>query len=261
MIRTCPACGDFYADASLLFCPSDGTPLADVSPHDETWAEGSRVVEEKERLLRSQTRRLKLRRAVMTTMTVLITTMVVCVVVVNTYIYLAPQPDAPVVVAAVTPRPSPKPSETPRPTPTPDSPSSLPFVPAITPTPTPSPTPTPTDKKTPPPPSCTDDDRRRLRDDIIARNSAAWRKAIDEERDEITREYMPDDAADPGVTLSEPIRYEVTFSKACAPISVTATYAWRVKWAADPRMPAGEKKVDRTKTFACKKVGAEWRCG
>lgn len=331
MIKICPTCGDFYADASLLFCPTDGTPLADVSTHDETWAEGSRVVEEKERVLRSRTRRLKLRRALMTTMTVLITTMVVCVVVANTYIYLAPQPDAPVVAAAVTPRPSPKPSETPTPTPTPDTTSGVPFVPFVpaTPTPdpsstpgttpnskgpathldnsppaqpatpttdtptvtetptvvetpprTPTPTPTPTIESTPPPPppsppapKCTGDDKRRMRDEIVARYSAAWEEAIGSERDAIVRAYAPDGAVRPGVSLLGPILYSMKFSKTCEPISVTAVYVWRVKWDGPPapdrtdnrdERPAsrgGEKKVFRTKTFGCASDGAAWRCG
>jgi hypothetical protein len=176
MIKICPTCGDFYADASLLFCPSDGTPLADVSTHDETWAEATRVVEEKERVLKRKTRRLKLRRAVMTTMTVLITTMAVCVLVANTYIYLAPQTDAPVVVA-VTPRPSPKHSETPAPTPTPT-----------------------------PAPKCTGDDKRRIRDEIVARYSAAWEEAIGSERDAIVRAYAPDGAVRPGRRHAEESR-------------------------------------------------------
>ena len=103
LLRTCPRCGDFYADASLLFCLADGTPLADVDPRGERWAEGSRVVEEKERLLRGRARRLRLRRVLMTMTTLIITTMVVYVVTSNAVIYLSPD-EAPVVAAAVTPQ-------------------------------------------------------------------------------------------------------------------------------------------------------------
>jgi hypothetical protein len=255
MLRTCPRCGDFYADDSLLFCLADGTPLADVDPHAEAWAEGTRVVEEKGRVLRRLTRRLLLRRILMMTTTVLITTTVIFVVAVNTYVYLAPQPDAPVVAAVLTPSPTPTPtpSETPTMTPTPDSPSTLPFVPAFTPTPTPSPTPTPT-------PSCTARDRQRVIDAIEATQKAEWETAIEGERDAIKRAHMPDGAIRPSVTLLKPT-YAFKFSKTCAPLSVTASYTWLVKWADSPRMPGGEKTIGGAKTFACKKDGAAWRCG
>jgi hypothetical protein len=233
MLRTCPRCGDFYADDSLLFCLADGTPLAEVDPHGDTWAEGTRVVKEKGRVLRRLTRRLRLRRILMMTTTVLITTTVVFVVAVNTYVYFTPQPDAPVVAAALTPSPSPTPSETPSPTPTP--------------------TPTPT-------PSCTARDRQRVIDAIEARQKAEWRTAIEGERDAIKRAHVPDGAISPSVTLLKPT-YAFKFSKTCAPLSVTVSYSWQVKWADSLRMPGGEKTVSGTKTFACKKDGAAWRCG
>jgi hypothetical protein len=274
MIRTCPICGDFYADDSLRFCPMDGTPLADLDPHGEAWADGARVVEEKERTLRRQTRRLKLRRVLMTTTTVLITTLVVCVVVVNTYIYLAPQPDAPVVVAAVTPQSSPKPSETPAWTPSPDSPSTLPFVPAVTPTPTPSPTPTltatPTHTHTPPPPpQCTADDRQRLGDSIVATHDAEWRDAIESEKTDILRANVP--AGSParrvevgnGKAVLGTVTYAPTVAESCADASVTARYEWQVTWDVffNGKSKPESKTVPGTKTFRCSKGGAAWRCG
>jgi hypothetical protein len=219
MLRTCPRCGDFYADSSLPFCLADGTPLAEVDPHGDKWAEGARVVEEKGRVLRRLTRRLRLRRVMTMTTTVLITTTVIFVVVVNTYVYLTPQPDAPVV--------------------------------AVTPTPTPTPTATP---------SCTARDKQRLSDDIVARQKAEWERAIEGERDAITRAHVPDGAISPSVTLLKPT-YAFKFSKTCAPLNVTATYSWRVKWADSPGMPGDEKTVGGMKTFACKKDGAAWRCG
>ena len=164
MIRTCPRCRDFYADGSLLFCPADGMPLADLDPHDDTLAEAARVVEEKERVLRRQTRRLTRRRVMTVTTSVLITTLVVFIIVLNTYVYYrAPEPDAPesgtpVVAAVLTPTPTstPRRSETPVPTPTADSPST-PFVPAFTPTPTPEASSTPGRIRNPVSPATPDD--------------------------------------------------------------------------------------------------------
>ena len=91
MIRTCPKCGDYYADGALAFCLVDGAPLIDVAPHTESWSEGTRVVEEKERALRKLGRTVKWRRVFMSAMTTLIVTLVVCVVAVNSYIYLRPK--------------------------------------------------------------------------------------------------------------------------------------------------------------------------
>jgi hypothetical protein len=350
MIRTCPKCGDFYADGPLLFCPADGAPLADLDPRGETWSEASRVVEEKERTLRRLTRRVKARRVLVTTTTVLITTVVVCVVALNAYVYLRPEPDAPVVASALAP-PRPKPPTTPEPTqtPPPDGASSLPFVPFVpavtptptpdetktpdathhpdstptregtttpadtstptdttaptetatvvveerrTPTPTPTPTPKPTIKETPTPPppptptpapKCTGDDKSAMRDEIFRSSSAAWEAAIGGEREAIVRAYAPDGVR-ASIGLLAPVVYSVKFSKACAPVSVTAVYVWRVRWDGAQRpdrnenrepglvvrdqnreqrqAPAGgDRKVFRTKSFNCWSDGGGWRCG
>jgi hypothetical protein len=273
MIRTCPRCGDFYADDPVAFCPADGTPLADVDPHGDAWAEATRVVEEKGRALRRQTRRLMRRRVVMMTTTVLITTLVVCVVAVNTYVYLAPKPDAPVVAAALTPTPAPTPrrSETPVPTPTQDSPP-LPFVPAVTPTPTPSPTPTrkttPTDTKTPVE-KCTAADRQRLKDQLVAGHSAAWQEAIKAERAAVLRENVPAGSPAKGVEVGHgeaalgPVSFDVSVSESCASASVTASYEWAVTWEvfSNGTKKKEGKPVSRTKTFACRKDGGAWGCG
>ncbi|HVF45807.1 MAG TPA: hypothetical protein VM936_22455 [Pyrinomonadaceae bacterium] len=273
MIRACPRCGDFYADAPLAFCPADGTPLADVDPHGDVWAEAARVVEVKERVRRRRARRLRLRRVLVLTTTVMITTLVVLVVAVNTYVYLAPQPDAPVVAAALAPTPTPTPrrSETPTPTPA-DGPPSLPFVPAVTPTPTPSPTPTPTRKTTDtktPGETCTAADRGRLGNEIVAGNSAALRDAINEERTAVVRDNVP--AGEPakgierghGEATLGPVSFDAKVSESCASASVTASYEWTVTWEVffnGTRKKEG-KPVRRTKSFACRKGGGAWRCG
>jgi len=276
MIRTCTRCGDFYADGPLAFCPADGTPLADVDPRGETWAEAARVVEEKERVTRARTRRLRLRRVLTKTTSVLITTLVVLVVAVNTYVYLSPKPDAPVVAAALAPTPTPRRSETPAWTPTPDAPSSLPFVPAVTPTPTPSPTPTPTRKTTPTDTketketgeTCTAADRQRLRDQLVAGNSAAWRGAIGAERDAVVRENVPPGEPERRIEVNHgeaslgPVSFEVSVEESCASASVAASYEWRVTWEVffNGTTKRESKTVRRTKSFGCRKDGGAWRC-
>lgn len=345
MIRTCPTCGDFYADVSLLFCPADGMPLADLDPQDETLTEATRVVEEKERVLRRQTRRLMRRRIITVTTSVLITTLVVIVIAFNTYDYLMLDSAAPAVAAALTPTPTPAPgrSETPAWTPTPDTPSSLPFVPAVTPTPTPEATPTPdrirnpvgpatpgdtstptptpiadptpvatatpkvsetpTVKETPRPPTptptqtptrknelvepnparppdepvqpsdtvpisypspapqCNDGDRQRVKAELVAKYRAAWDGAIKEERYAIARRYAPSRATNPKAKVLKPVVYEVDLSGACEPVSVKATFKWRISWDVGGSLFGWcSKKLDGQKTFACRKDEAGWRC-
>lgn len=91
MIRICLKCGDFYADDLLAYCLVDGAPLMKVDAGSEIWGEGVRVVQEKENALRKRERKLKWRRVSVRVMTTLITTMVVCVVAVNSVIYLKPK--------------------------------------------------------------------------------------------------------------------------------------------------------------------------
>ena len=95
MIRVCPKCGDYYAGEALLFCLADGAPLVNVDPNDAAWSIGTRVVEEKARVVRKAQRRLQLRRVFMTMMTMVVTTSVMFVVAVNAFIYLKPASDTP----------------------------------------------------------------------------------------------------------------------------------------------------------------------
>jgi hypothetical protein len=259
MIRTCPRCGDFYADDSLLFCLADGTPLADVVPRGDSWAEGSRVVEEKERAARERSRRVMRRRVMLMTTTLLVTTLAVYVVAVHTYVIISPKPDAPVVAAALTP--TPKPSETPWQTPTPDT-ASLPFV-YVTPTPTPSPSPTKT-----PDEKCTTKDGQRLKGEIVAGHAADWRHDIEKERDAVVKENVPKGSRATGVEVSGgeaslgEVTYEATFDESCTSASITATYVWTVTWEVffNGRRKPESKPVSGSKTFACEKSGGAWRC-
>jgi cytoskeletal protein RodZ len=113
MMRLCPKCGDYYADAALAFCLSDGAPLASVEPSSESWSEGARVIEEKENALKRQTRKLKWRRVALRAMTMALAVMVVCVVAVNSWIYLRPQPEEPVTAEPLTPTAAAKPDDIP----------------------------------------------------------------------------------------------------------------------------------------------------
>jgi hypothetical protein len=168
-MRTCPKCGDYYADDLLAFCLADGTPLVGVTPHSESWNEGVRVVAEKEAALRKQRRRFRWRHVLMSATTTLVMTTVVCVVTVNSLLYLAPGPEEVSRAAASTPAPPPNaklttaPPELREPT-TADPTPVVPITPAseLNPVPTPLPTAapnpttdtsTPTGDKQPTPPS------------------------------------------------------------------------------------------------------------
>jgi hypothetical protein len=93
MMRICPKCGAYYAADSLAFCREDGAPLVNVEPNSKNWSQGTRVIQEQTKTLRKQTRRLKWRRIVTTSMSMTMITMVVTVVVLNTREYLKPAPE------------------------------------------------------------------------------------------------------------------------------------------------------------------------
>ena len=238
MIRTCPKCGDYYADASLAFCLADGTPLVDVEPLGENWSEGARVIEEKGNALRKQKRRLKWRRFMLSAMTTLIVVMVVCVVVVNSLIYLQP---------AVTPNPIMEPIAAEIATPTWD-----------TKPPAPSPT-------LPPPPKCSVADKSREQRIIIDKCDVEWQRIIESDQLKIIAENMPVGVANANgwvgsanveATLG-PIEHEIKFPEMCT-ASVTARYAWQVKKSLNGRIT--DVSIPGEKRFACAKTGERWRC-
>lgn len=146
MVRFCPKCGDYYADALLAFCLVDGTPLMNVAQTGKSWREGARVLEKKENALRQQKRNLKWRRIALSAM--LVATMVVCVVAANSFIYIestqkknplpgpSTQAIVPDVLTAVTLPSQGEPIATPTPITTPDT--TIPVKKIDTPTPTPS---------------------------------------------------------------------------------------------------------------------------
>lgn len=241
MMRFCPKCGDYYADASLAFCLGDGTPLVNVNPLSESWSEeGTRVIEAKENALRKQKRKLKWRRVVLTAMTMLIATMIVCVVAVNSFIYLKPQPEENVLNVSLTPTPTPSPAPTPTPPPTP--------TPTLTPTPTPTPTPMPL---------CSDAYKSREREVIINKFGDVWQRKIEGDRRRIIAENSPPHAVNVEASLGTP-EYETMFVETCATVSVKMRYAWQVR--ANVNGTIKVATVAQEKSFRCVKSGDAWKC-
>lgn len=277
MIRTCPKCGDYYADELLGFCPADGAPLLPVAVHTESWREGSRVIEAKEKRLSRQSRRLKWRRVLLRAMTMLLVTMVLIVVVVNGVIYLNPQPEevaedtpsgdnpaldgAPAGSLIPSPRGKPARATSPRPTPSPTprvvQVNSTP-TPDTRPEPSPSPRPSPTPSPTPPPlPACSEADRSLELKTIINRYGDKWRRSIEGERRKIIEENVPDGADRAEASLG-PLEYESAFIKGCAAVLVTARYAWQVS--SSSNLTAKGVSVPKKKRFTCVKTLGIWLC-
>jgi hypothetical protein len=252
MIRTCPKCGDYYADDLLAFCLVDGTPLEDVVPLSENWSEGVRVIEEKEQALRKQKRRLKWHRILLRSMTLLIAVMVVCVVVVNGILYLKPRPEEEQASVQpspqiVTPAPTMEPIADETISPTPDTNSQKL-----------SPTPTPT-------PKCSVADKGSEEKAILEKYRDAWKRNIEGEKPKIIAENMPVGVANPNMYPGFPqpeatldkIEYESRFPKACT-ASVTAKYVWQVRKSINGMITV--VPVRRGKRFTCVKTGETWRC-
>jgi hypothetical protein len=289
MIRTCPKCGDYYADEPAGFCLADGMPLVSVEPNTESWSEGARVIEEKAQALSKQRRKMSLRRVLMTATTMLIVIMVVCVVAVNGFLYLQPEQEEvvstepstqpPPLVDSITPgtqstptrAPSPRPTVKPNgvpvkretTTPKPDTKASPTPTPASpTPSPRPSPSPRTILSSIPIPtpvaaPVCSDADKSLERRLIIDRYGERWRRMIEGERRKIIAENVPAGVENAEAGLGA-VEYEAAFSKACAVSSVTARYAWRVRTNFN-----GTTKVvtvAKQKRFACVKAAGNWLC-
>lgn len=146
MIRLCPKCGDYYADAQLAFCLADGTPLTDVNPRDEKWNQGSRVIAEKAKRLSNRKRKLWTRRIVLGALTTLILTLVIA----NSYSVETTPPPLPV---PLSPSPSPSSSSSLSPSPSPSpSPSASPSAsPSPSPSRSQSPSPSPSPSASPSP--------------------------------------------------------------------------------------------------------------
>lgn len=282
-MRLCPQCGDYYADASLAFCLNDGTPLVDVNPHSESWREGEQVIEEKENALRKQQRRLKWRRFLSSAMTMLIVIMVVCVVAVNSFIYLKPKPEeddpakpsmlattqagptdstTPGTLGVPVPKRTPQPKVTPKPTATPIAAKTTTRTPTPTPTPrqtqTPTPTLTPTPSPTPSPtPGCSDADKSRERETIIKRFGDRWRRNIEGSRRKIIAEHAPAGVDNAEASLGA-FEYTSKFFKACTAGSVTVRYVWQVRTNINGTIKVAH--VAKEKRFACLKIGGVWLC-
>jgi hypothetical protein len=249
MLRTCPKCGDYYADGLLAFCLLDGTPLESVDPLGESWREGARVVEEKENALRKQRRRLKWRRFLLRAVTMLMAIMVVSVVIVNSLIYLKLLPEDKVTDKLATQTLTPIVSETP--TPTPDTES------RITPSPTPSPTPRPTTD----PAICSDADKKREEATLVKRFDYKWQQNMAGEPPKVAGNSTAG-APQYGFPTARPrlasVTYDSAFSKTCTEGVVTARALWEVKTNVN-----GAIKVSitpREKKFRCVKSGGIWFC-
>jgi hypothetical protein len=271
MIRTCPKCGDYYADASLAFCLADGTPLANVEPMSESWRAGARIIEEKENVLRKQRRKLKWRRVVLTAMTMAMAMMVVFVVAANALIYLRPETDEdggdkpltattapgdsspPSTPARTLPTQKPRPTVTPKPnaSPTPKETATPPRD--VKPPATPTPTPTPPILQS----VCSEADKSRERQGIIERYGAAWRRIIEDERRRIIMERMPLGLTNGEASLGT-IEYVSTFSQTCTTASLMARYVWQVKINLNGTVRV--VPVARQKRFTCEKSEGAWRC-
>jgi hypothetical protein len=268
MIRTCPKCRAYYADDLLAFCLVDGMPLVNEDPLSESWREGSRVIKEKENALRKQQRKLKWRRFLLRAMTMLITIMVVCVVIVNSFIYLKPKqgeddepepltsttapggPSAPVIPGqAGGTAPVPQPTVTPTPT-------ASPTATKIS-TPTPIPSPTLSFTPTPTPQVCSDADQSREKETIVKSFGNVWRRNIEGERRKISPENAPQGFANSEASLIA-IEYTSTFSKACMAGVITAKYMWQVKTNVNGTIKV--VPVTKEKKFDCVKALGKWIC-
>jgi len=226
MILICPKCGDYYAGGSSAFCVADGTPLVNVEPTSAKWTEGLRVTNERGEALRKKKRRLKWRRVLVMSTTMMIVTLVVCVVAVNAVLYFKPVTKGG--ASGITPTPTPTPTSTPTSTPT------------LTPT-----------------PQCSDADQARAAQSL-RRLEPRWRQDISGERARIISEAFPDNSKNAEANLGL-IEFQYRFPKPCKAAVVTARYAWQVSYSS-PVVPRQAKSVSKRRTIRCSRFQGAWGC-
>ena len=258
-MRICPKCGAYYADSSSAFCLADGLPLVNLDPGSDKWSEGARIVEEKQTALRKQKRKLNWRRVLVGATTMLIATVVVCVVAINGVIYLKPE---------WLPTPSPSPLASPSPSPLP----SLSPSPWASPSPTPLPSPTPT-------PTLTKDVNTNANvnantnvdthGNVNVNTNANVNTELKCSEDETIKKLVhgkieghPPKTGPDGLPIREAkitlssVEYQIRFLKDCREAFGTASYRWEIK--ADAVTKGGI--IRKTDAFSCFKGLGKWVC-
>jgi hypothetical protein len=225
----------------------------------------------------------------------LIAIMVVCVVVVNSFIYLKPKQEEVVLDKPLTPATTPSqlsasviPSKPGEPVPTPKTqptvkprPTASPIAAKIiTPTPTPTPTPRPTPSHTPTPtpkpspspnlipllapqptpasaPKCSDADKSREREAIIKRFGDRWRRNIEGERSNVINRNAQTGVDNAEASLG-PIEYQITFIDTCVLGFVRVRYVWQSRTNVNGTIKVAT--VAKEKRFNCVKIGGSWLC-
>ena len=275
-MRTCPTCHDYYADESLDFCLNDGAPLAGVDPSGDEWNDAARIIKETEDALKQRRRKVKRRRILFNSMTMLMATLIVFVIAVNGFIYLKPEPEgtagkaeepfrevAAKAPSVTVPPGKSTPTRVPWPVGTP-LPSATPTVTAGRPKPTPQPSPRTTTVSIEPTPIpspvasvCTDADKTREREAIVRSFGETWRRSIEGERQRIISENAPARAANTEATLGA-LEYNVAFFNFCRAVTVTARYAWQLRSNVNGTIKVSS--VAKERRFACMKIGGAWLC-
>ena len=117
-MQVCPKCGAFYA-GDATFCHTDGTPLVPIAL-DSDLAQANQAIAQRDRSLSRRQRRVKIRRILLSTVTLLLVARVFYVVATQGIVHSDAKPTP---TATPTPSrtltPTPTPSQTPTPTPTP----------------------------------------------------------------------------------------------------------------------------------------------
>jgi cytoskeletal protein RodZ len=92
MISFCPKCRAFYADELLQFCLTDGVPLVKINQSSELWTEGIDSLNETKKKIERAIRRDNVKKFLSYMVSTIVTALVVCVVAINSWIYIKPPP-------------------------------------------------------------------------------------------------------------------------------------------------------------------------
>ncbi len=221
LMRVCPKCGDYYDEADPLFCKRDESALINVKPGTDTWNEGERVLEEKDRARRQQIGRTSRRRF----WAIAIASVVILIVMAAWYSARYG-------------------------TNTKEEPAPSPVAGTLTPTATPTPSSTPS-------PTCSAADQENERQLITKRYSEEFTVRIINDSTEVIVGKLPAGTRWVEPRLIESLT-RITFSSQCSAATVTVAYKWQVL--ANIEGVQKPTLVDGRHRFQCSKTGTQWRC-
>lgn len=263
-MKYCPKCRNFYDDAGLAFCLTDGIPLIEIDKANALWTEGAKAVETSQKIVSKQVRRQKFSKIAKILVTMMLIAISIYVVAMNIYVNIPTKGDE------IAEKSTPSPTATPKQveilifedTPTPTQSPTATRLPSPTPTKTLTPTPT----KTPlPSPSATIIEivcpKAEITAFILNNNFERWHEKINAAIPRFKQDYAENNQISVKYTrenfIFDKSYITVTPTKDCQKASVNIRYSIVIS---PINSEVRAKLYPGNETLVCTKKGNKWIC-